>query len=585
MSITDSARHAWRKWQYNRKRRQPGPTVWYHPDFRIALEGLGLETKRADLALWALIDRAVIPPEDVQKPRRISYCDLAAVHTTEVLERLSSAEALAPIFGAHAGELPVERIATTIRLACGATLAGARRALAGAGPQLNLLGGFHHASPERGGGFSVVNDIAVAIRALRSQGFEERVGVLDLDAHPPDGTADCVRAEPETMGDVWIGSISGSDWGELPSVDETVITGADDERYLASLDALLERMPDCGLVFVLAGGDVLAGDKFGGLALTLAGARRRDLRVANELGDTPAVWLTAGGYSDRAWRVIFNTVSVLALADPPVLSPDYQPLRARFSRVARELDPPRDENDILNDLDLAAALGLPSPGGFRLLDTYTAEWVEYAFHRYGILEHIERLGYSELRVHIERMDDGDRMRLFGQAHGTEHLLVDAVMDTLREDEGSYLFVNWLTLRHPLATFTDARPQLPNQEVPGLGLAKEAGELLGLMATRLGLVGVAIRPAAYHVAYTARNDFSFVDPAREGRFEKLLDDLSGASLAELTRAIDAGRVTLDGSPYSWEATLMATRLDGVRTQPMPCEGVFELLPDTGKKTER
>ncbi|MFT6399154.1 MAG: acetoin utilization deacetylase AcuC-like enzyme, partial [Bradymonadia bacterium] len=353
MSISDSARHTWRNWRHSRARRQPGPTVWHHAEYRIALEGLGLETKRADLALWALVDQAIIAPEDVQQPRRVGYSELSAVHAPHVLEGLSSAETLAPIFGAHPSELPVERIATTIRLACGATLAGARRAVAGAGPQVNLLGGFHHASPARGGGFSVVNDIAVAIAALRRQGFDERVGVLDLDAHPPDGTADCVDAAKDTIGEVWIGSLSGSDWGELPTVDETVIDGADDAAYLAALDALLERMPSCGLVFILAGGDVLAGDRFGGLALTLGGARRRDQRVAAKLGETPSVWLAAGGYSERAWRVLFNTVSVLALHKPHILPADYQPLRARFSRVASELAPPRDEDDIFTDLDLA----------------------------------------------------------------------------------------------------------------------------------------------------------------------------------------------------------------------------------------
>lgn len=575
MSITDSARHLWRKWRNNHNRRQPGPTVWHHPDYRVALEGLGLETKRADLVLWALIDRAVISPEDVRRPRRIGYSDLALVHSPHLLEGLSSAETLAPIFGANANELPAERIATTIRLACGATLAGTRRALAGAGPQVNLLGGFHHASPLRGGGFSVVNDIAVAIHVVRGEGFTGTIGVLDLDAHPPDGTSDCLAAAQEAMGEVWIGSISGCDWGELPAVDETVMTGAGDVAYLAALHALLNRMPPCELVFVVAGGDVLAGDRFGGLALTLDGALQRDRRVAHKLGGTPAVWLAAGGYSERAWQVLYNTVGTLALRESRVLPPDYQPLRERFARVARELDPPRDEDSFFSELDLVSALGMPAPGGFRLLDCYTAEWVEYAFHRYGLLEHIERLGYSHFRVHIERLEDGDRMRLFGQAHGVEHLLISGVVDNLQANDESYLFVNWLTLRHPLATFSASRPQLPNQEVPGLGLAREADELLAVVARRLHHAGVAIRPAAYHVAFKARNDFSFEDPAREGRFRKLLEDLGHTPLAELTVAIESGRVTLDAHPYAWEPTLMVARLDGRTTQPVPCDGVFEL----------
>ncbi len=571
--IRQQAKHLWGKYRRRRARRAARPTVWHHEEFRIALEGLGLETRRSDLVLWALLDHGVIRKSDIARPRRAPYRALAAVHTPRVLEALSSADALGPVFGAHPSELPVSRIATTIRLGCGATLAGARRALAGMGPQVNLLGGFHHASPDRAGGFSVVNDIAIAIHAVRAQGFEGRVVVLDLDAHPPDGTADCVAAAPEVMSDVWIGSISGTDWGGMDWVDETVITGADDSTYLRTLDRLLERMPKAAMAFVLAGGDVLAGDRFGGLALTVEGARRRDEKVRRRLGNTPAVWLSAGGYSNDAWRVLFNTVSVLAFHTPVEVDDDYDPLRARFKRVARSLAPPVDDDDLFTDLDLAESLGIRPEGGPRLLGTYTAEWLEHAFYQYGLLEHIERLGYRAFRVDVERLNDGDRLRLYGTNKHTEYLLIEAVLDRIKDPDGVYLFVNWLTLRHPAAMFSEGRPQLPNQEVPGLGLAREAGELLAVMAGRLELAGVALRPAALHVAYTARHDFSFVDPEREGRFEKLLQDLGHVPLTELTRALDADLVTLDGKPYRWEPSLMVSRLSGDRTEPEPFTGVF------------
>jgi len=61
---------------------------------------------------------------------------------------------------------------------------------------LNLLGGFHHARPDVAGGFCPVNDVAVAIAAVRADGFRGRVLVLDLDAHPPDGLAACLAGDP-----------------------------------------------------------------------------------------------------------------------------------------------------------------------------------------------------------------------------------------------------------------------------------------------------------------------------------------------------------------------------------------------------
>jgi len=68
--------------------------------------------------------------------------------------------------------------------------------------------------------------------------------------------------------------------------------------------------------------------------------------------------------------------------------------------------------------------------------------------------------------------------------------------------------------------------------------------------------VVYRPAHYHTAYPARHYFAFVDPARQGRFEALMRDLSGLSLVEAIQALDEGRVLLEGQPYRWEADEMA-----------------------------
>jgi len=77
-----------------------------------------------------------------------------------------------------------------------------------------------------------------------------------------------------------------------------------------------------------------------------------------------------------------------------------------------------------------------------------------------------------------------------------------------------------------------------------------------MAIRLGLGGVAFRPAHFHTAYTARHDFEFVDPHRQGRFEALVRDTKGLPLAEVTGLLDQGRIRANGQPYAWEADEMA-----------------------------
>ncbi len=167
-------------------------------------------------------------------------------------------------------------------------------------------------------------------------------------------------------------------------------------------------------------------------------------------------------------------------------------------------------------------------------------------------------------MELDLASAGERMRLFAQGQGrggAEHLLVELVVERVEgprlhpDLDGALLFIHWLTLRHPIAAFADGRPALPGQEVPGLGLAREASELLVRMARRLGLSGVALRPAWLHVAVAARGGMRFVDPARQGRFLALQDLIAGVPLAEASRRVQAGGVWLDGRPYAWEAEVM------------------------------
>jgi hypothetical protein len=76
-------------------------------------------------------------------------------------------------------------------------------------------------------------------------------------------------------------------------------------------------------------------------------------------------------------------------------------------------------------------------------------------------------------------------------------------------------------------------------------------LFARMADRLGLAGIAFRPAAFHTAYAGRAQLRFVDPRRQGRFEALVRDLGGIPLVAATAAVASGRVLLNGEPYRWE----------------------------------
>jgi acetoin utilization deacetylase AcuC-like enzyme len=538
--------------------------VFYDPRFRLPLSGIeataGLDPRRSDFAAWWLRSSRTLGPRCFRTPRRATFEELGRVHTAEHLESLSRPEPLAAVFGVDPSDVPVDELLDTIRLATGATIEAARLALRIRRPALNLLGGFHHAGPASAGGFCPVNDVAVALAAVRAFGFRGRTAILDLDAHPPDGISACLGKDPR----VWIGSISGSDWGPLEGVDETVLPeGSGDEPYLVALRGLLRRMPRASLAFVIAGGDVLAGDRLGKLGLTLGGARRRDLAVAEALAGTASVWLPSGGYHRDAWRVLAGTGMALAAGTQAAIPAGYDPLSERYDALMRELTPSDlgEAGDITAE-EIEEALGLRPPGPRLLLGFYTASGLEQGLHRLGLLDTMKRLGYRDLRVAIDSTGLGDRLRVLGHAGGEEHLLVEAILERRRVRGVEILFIHWLSLRNPLARFSERRPQLPGQEVPGLGLAREAGTLLSRMAIRLGLAGVAFRPSHYHLAYTARHDFEFVDPARQGRFEAMVRDLSTVPLLEATHAVSDGRVLLNGLPYTWEADEMAIWLRDV-----------------------
>jgi acetoin utilization deacetylase AcuC-like enzyme len=547
-------------------------SVWYDPRYRLPLSGVeasaGMEPRRADHAAWWLRESGCVPARNVRVPRRVSYEDLARVHTPELLESLGRPETMAHVFAVDPSDVPVDEVMTTIRLACGGTLGAARETLRTRAPALNLLGGFHHAGPNSAGGFCPANDIAVAIAALRAEGFAGRVAVLDLDAHPPDGIAACLKDDLRR----WVGSLSGSEWGPLEGVDEVVLPeGTGDAAYLEALGQLLARMPRPQLAFVIAGGDVLAGDRLGKLGLTLDGVRERDLAVAAELEGVPSVWVPGGGYSRRAWRVLAGTGMALAAGSLEPIPAEYDPLSARFAMVSRDLSPgDLSESGELTQEDLEEALGIRPARQRLLLGFYTASGMEHALYRYGIFEMLERMGYRNFRAEFDSVGLGERVRVHGEAAGDEVLLVELILEKRRVLGVEVLYVHWLSLRNPKAQFSDRRPRLPGQEVPGLGLAREAGTMLARMAIRLSLGGVVFRPAHFHTAYAARHAFTFIDPERQGRFEALVRDLKPLPLLEATLAISEGRVSMNDVPYVWEADEMAYWLRESPSEPGEAE---------------
>lgn len=185
------------------------------------------------------------------------------------------------------------------RRSAGATLAACRAARR-EGIAVNLAGGTHHAYRDKGSGFCVFNDAAVAVRVLR--GAEDLpVAIVDLDVHQGNGTASILAGEPGVFTLSLHGENNFPFRKEASDLDVGLPDGTADAAYLAALDdalaALFARFSP-GLIIYLAGADPWEGDRLGRLALTPAGLAQRDERVfaaAHRRGIPVAVTM-AGGY-------------------------------------------------------------------------------------------------------------------------------------------------------------------------------------------------------------------------------------------------------------------------------------------------
>src|ERR671916_35279 len=205
------------------------------------------------------------------------------------------------------------------RRASGGTLSACLAAL-DEGFAANLAGGTHHAFADRGEGYCVFNDSAIAARAVQAAGLVGRVVVIDTDVHQGNGTASILEGDPT----VFTFSIHGEKnfpfHKERSDLDIALPDGADDETYLDALSSGLERALEesgAGLAIYLAGADPFVGDRLGRLAVTKEGLAERDRVVLESCRsrDVPVAVTMAGGYSEHIPDIVdvhFQSVGLAA---------------------------------------------------------------------------------------------------------------------------------------------------------------------------------------------------------------------------------------------------------------------------------
>ncbi|MDQ3027958.1 MAG: histone deacetylase [Pseudomonadota bacterium] len=238
--------------------------------------------------------------DDFHVPDAVTDAEIRRVHCPEYLRRVVTG-ALDATEQRAIGFPWSERMVERSRQSSGATLAAAREALT-RGWSANLAGGTHHAFRDRGEGFCVFNDAAIAARALQAEAGLQRVAIIDCDVHQGNGTASIFSKDESVFTFSIHGARNFPFAKEASDLDIELADGTGDEEYLwhleRGLDETLERSRP-QLAIYLAGADPYQDDRLGRLSLTKAGLARRDAMVLGRLGarGIPVAIAMAGGYA------------------------------------------------------------------------------------------------------------------------------------------------------------------------------------------------------------------------------------------------------------------------------------------------
>ncbi|KAM7230347.1 hypothetical protein CapIbe_019064 [Capra ibex] len=320
--------------------------IVYSPRYNITF--LGLERLHPfDAGKWGKVisflkEEKLLSDSTLVEAREASDEDLLVVHTRRYLNELKWSFAVATIT-----EIPpviflpnflVQRkVLRPLRTQTGGTIMAGKLAV-DRGWAINVGGGFHHCSSDRGGGFCAYADITLAIKFLfdRVEGISKAT-IVDLDAHQGNGhERDFMGDKRVYIMDVYNRHIYPGDRFAKQAIRRKVELewGTEDDEYLQKVErnlekALQEHRPD--VVVYNAGTDILEGDRLGGLAISPQGVVKRDELVFRIVRgrQLPILMVTSGGYQKRTARIIAD--SILNLYGLGLIGPESASVSAQNS--------------------------------------------------------------------------------------------------------------------------------------------------------------------------------------------------------------------------------------------------------------
>ena len=274
--------------------------LYYSPYYYADIgEGHVFPIRKFELVRDLLLKEGTLSEDEIYEPEPARVEDLLLVHTEDYITRLTDGTLTAKEvrkLGLPWSESLVRRSFHAIS----GTINAARAALE-YGIASNLAGGTHHAYPDRGEGFCVLNDVAVAIRVLQRERLAERFLIVDCDVHQGNGTAFIFQNDREVFTFSMHGEKNYPLFKEKSTLDIELADGTADTEFLETLSEALPRifMHNPDVIFYLGGADPYEKDKLGRLKLTQSGLKTRDeivLRFAKE-HHTPIITTMSGGYA------------------------------------------------------------------------------------------------------------------------------------------------------------------------------------------------------------------------------------------------------------------------------------------------
>ena len=265
-----------------------------------------------------------LPEVALEVAPRASDGELALVHTPSYIQAVAQGtltDAQQKEIGFPWTPAMVERS----RRSAGATVMAARTALfGGQGVSANLAGGTHHAYADKGSGFCVFNDAAVATRLMQAEWGRThkqplKVAIIDLDVHQGNGTARIFQRDDQVFTLSMHGARNFPFDKEISDLDIELPDGCEDAAYLEALEQALGELEarfKPGLVIYLAGADPHEGDRLGRLSLSFDGLEARDRRVFDWAWSQriPLAFSMAGGYGKEMTDTVQAQVNTYRVA-------------------------------------------------------------------------------------------------------------------------------------------------------------------------------------------------------------------------------------------------------------------------------